>query len=67
LPFCDYTIRVPENKLRFKDLCRKEPLEKPLKLGQYLKNRRLNLSLNQEQAAQELQFLWSMSCKLYKK
>ena len=54
MPICDFAIRVPANELRFRDLRRKGLFEKPLKLGEYLRNRRLILGLTQEQAAQSM-------------
>lgn len=57
LPICDFGIRVPANKLRFRDLRRKGLFETPLKLGEYLRNRRLILGLTQKQVANRLGIL----------
>ena len=54
MPFCDYVIFVPANKVRFRDLHKKGLVENPAKLDGNLKNRRLILGLTQEQVAVRL-------------
>lgn len=57
MPISDYAIRVPENRLKLRDLRRKGLVEEAVKLGEHLKNRRLILGLTQQQAADRLRLL----------
>lgn len=54
MPFCDFAIRVPSDKLRLRNLCKNGLAKNPVKLGRHLRNRRLILGLTQEAVAAQL-------------
>ena len=54
MPFCHFFIRIPSDKLQLRDLRKKGLVESAAKLGEHLKNRRLDLGLTQAQAAARL-------------
>lgn len=53
LPFCYFTIRVTHDALKTFMLRKKGMIEQPRTLGQNLRNRRLVLSLRQEDVAEQ--------------